>query len=127
LAPPDLFQSGEDDPLQFLPEAGLVEAEVGKLDADRVAYERLVSAALGAEADARRGAEDDEAGAGIDAVEEGVQPALDERVVERADREEHFAVELVRESELAKSHEQVVLGDSELYVLPLFRFLPLEG
>src|SRR5205823_15060481 len=55
----------------------------------------------------------DEFAARIDAVDERVEAAADERVVDGADGQQQLAVELVAEAELAEQHEQVHLADAQ--------------
>ena len=91
--------------------------EAGKLEADRRRDRRLVRAALAREADPRRGAGDHEARAVVQRVDQGVEPAADERVVDRPDRHQQMARVLVGEAELREQQEEVHLADPELDVL----------
>src|SRR5690242_16647105 len=56
-----------------------------------------------------------------------IEAARDERVVQRADRQQARAVDRMRESECGKLDEQVHLGDAKLEMLTLRRELPIEG
>ena len=71
-------------------------------------------AAFARERDTRRRSEDDEAAVGIRAVDQRIQPAADERVVEGTDRKELLPLEVARHPELAEREEEVHLGDPEL-------------
>ena len=68
----------------------------------------------------------DEARAGVRAVDERVEPAADERVVDRADRQQLHVLQLVGQPELAQQQEQVHLGDAELEVLAARGRLPAQ-
>src|SRR5207302_2521982 len=62
----------------------------------------------------------------IAGVVERIEPARDERIVERADRQEPHAVDLVREPERGQQDEQIHLGDAEFDVLAGGREFPIE-
>ena len=53
-----------------------------------------------------------------DRVDERVQPAQHERVVDRADRQQRLAGQVPGQAELAEQQEQVHLADAQLDVLP---------
>ena len=72
----------------------------------------------GARVIAGRGAGDDEPGTGVGAVEERVQAAQHERVVDGADRQQRLAGQVPGQAELAQQQEQVHLRDAQLDVLP---------
>ena len=80
--------------------------------------------ALGGERHAGRGPDKDEACSGVEAVDERIQRARHEGVVEGADREQRLAGELGRKAEMAERPEQVALGDPQLDVLAARRALP---
>ena len=117
----------EEDPLDLLGEGGLEVADRGQRDPDARRDHRLVRAALGREAHARRRRRHDEPRARVQRVVERVEAARDERIVERADGQERRAGQLAREAEGAEGQEQVVLRDAELDVLAGRRFLPHDG
>ncbi len=116
----------EQYPLDLEGEGGLVVGEGGKRDADARRDHGLMGAALGREAHPRGSGHDDEPSPRVERVVEGVEPARDERIVERADGKQRHAGQLVREPEGAEGEKEIVLGDAELDVLPRGRFLPLH-
>ena len=61
--------------------------------------------------------DEQEAGVLVAGVVQRIEAAGDERVVERADRQQPRAEQLVREAEAGEVEEQVVLGDAELEML----------
>ena len=71
----------------------------------------------GARRDARRRPDEDEPRLDVERVDERVQAARDERVVDRADRDQPLAEQLAGQPELAEPQEQVHLADAELDVL----------
>ena len=75
-----------------------------------------MGAALGRQRDPGRRADDDEAGAGVEAVDQRVEATADERVVDRADGQQVVVVQLVAEPEGVQQQEQVHLADAELDV-----------
>src|SRR5258708_25486485 len=83
-------------------------------------------AAFGTERDARWRTGEDELTARIHAVDQRVEAAADERVVDGADGQQQLAVELVAEAELAEQHEQVHLADAQLDVLAARPGLPAQ-
>ncbi len=87
--------------------------------ADQRLDDRLMGAALGRQRHPRRGRHQDEAGILVERIVERVEPALDERVVDRADRQEPRAEQRPRQTERGQLQEQIVLGDAELDVLAL--------
>ena len=85
-------------------------------------------AALRREGHARRRRHQDEAGVLVAGVVQRIEAARDERVVERADREQPLAEESeCDEPERGEEQEEVVLGDAELEMLACGRELPGEG
>ena len=97
--------------------SGFEAQQLGLADADQRRRDRLVGAALGRLRDARRRCDQEKAGALVDRVDEGIQPARYERVVERADRDQALAEQRPGQAERREQQEQVVLGDPELDVL----------
>jgi hypothetical protein len=85
-----------------------------------------MGAAFGGEAHAGRRRRHDEPRAGIERVQERVEPARDERVVEGAQREQRLAGEVVGDAECPQEQEEIVLGDAELDVLAPRRLAPLH-
>ena len=62
---------------------------------------------------------EDHLGPAIEPVDERVEPAADERIVDGADGDQVLAGQLVGETELPQRHEEIHLGDAELDVAPL--------
>src|SRR5690606_6618520 len=63
----------------------------------------------------------------VTGIVERIEAALNEGIVERADRQQPLAVDLMRQAKRRQHDEQVHLGDAELDVLTLRRELPGEG
>ena len=84
-------------------------------------------AAFGREADARGGTDDDEAGVGVEAVDEGVEPAQDEWVVDGADGDELLADQFGGEAEHGEHHKEIHLRDPELDVLAFGGVAPAKA
>src|SRR5437764_3710 len=89
----------EQDPFDLTGECRLPEDDPGEREADPRRDHRLMRAALGRQRDARRRRRHDEARARIEGVVERVEPAGDERIVERADRQPGPAETLARAAE----------------------------
>ena len=85
---------------------------------------RLVRAALGAERDARRRADEDRLAAGVDPERPRLERARDERVVDRPDRQQRLAVARPGGAELAQRADEVDLGDPELDVAAVVVLAP---
>ena len=85
--------------------------------ADQRRADRLVRAAFARERDAGGRRDEDEARLLIAGVVQRIEAARDERIVQRADREQPLAIDRVRQAERRQRDEQVVLGDAELDVL----------
>ena len=86
--------------------------------------DRLVRAALGPERDPARRADEDRLAAGVDAERPRLERAGDERVVDRADRQQRLAVARPRRAELAEQPDEVDLGDPELDVAAVVGLAP---
>src|SRR5581483_6417107 len=84
----------EERPFHLAREARLPRREVRQLDAERRGDRALVRTALAAERHAGGRAGEDHPRADVERVDEGVEPAADERVVHRADRDELLPEEL---------------------------------
>ena len=82
--------------------------------------------ALGGEGDAGRRADQDRLAAAVDAERPGLERAGDERVVERADREQRLAPPAPGRAELAEQADEVDLGDAELDVLAGRALIPVQ-
>ena len=101
----------------------MAQARLAERDQRRV--DRLVRAAFGAERDAARRRDQQEARVLVAGVVERIEAAGDERVVERADREQALAEQVAREAGGGEHQEQVVLGDAELDMLAFVVGAPL--
>ena len=71
----------------------------------------------GRERDARGGAGDQEAGVLVAGVVQGIEAAVDERVIDRADGDQALAEERVGKAGGAEEEEEVHLGDAKFDVL----------
>ncbi len=120
----DVVEREGEDRRELIDEGGLERGEPVLRHADERRRDRLVCAALGCERDAGWRRHQDEASLLVTGVIEGIEPALDERIIERADRNQPLAVDDVREAERGEQDEQVHLGDAELDMLALGRELP---
>jgi hypothetical protein len=69
-------------------------------------------------------AHQDKPGVLVTGIVQRIQPALDERVVERADRQQARAEERTGKAEGGELQEQIALGGTELDVLPMRRHRP---
>ena len=90
-----------------------------QLDAQRGRHARLVRATLRRQRHARGRGHEDELRAHVQGVDEGVEAAGDERVIDRADGHQRLAQQLGRQARLAQPHEEVHLADAQLDVLTL--------
>ena len=107
----------EQEPLELAGVARLRVGEAGRLDSDPRRRERLMRAALAGEGDPGRRAGEDETGARVGRVDDALERAHDERVVDGADRKEPFTLEVPGEAELPEQEDEVHLGDPHLDVL----------
>ncbi|EGY01413.1 hypothetical protein AZA_88680 [Nitrospirillum viridazoti Y2] len=115
------------DGRQFIDIGGLIAGDVGQAHADQRRGDGLVRPALRRQGDARGGGHHHEAGVLVGRVVHGVQAALDEGVVERADGQQPGAEQVMAEAQGRQHEEQVVLGDTQLDVLAAGRALPALG
>src|SRR3954467_11287800 len=83
-------------------------------------------AAFSAKREAGGRRDQDEARLLITGVVQSIEAARDERIVERADREQPFAVDRMRQPKRRQRDEQVVLRDAELDMLTGRREFPVE-
>ena len=83
-------------------------------------------AALGRERHAGRRRHQNEAGILVAGVIQRIEAAGDERIVQRADRNEPLAVDRMRQAERGKQDEQIILGNAEFDVLALGGKIPIE-
>ena len=95
--------------------------------ADQGRRDRLVRAAFRRQRDARRRRRHHEAGVLVAGVVQRIEAALDEGIVQRADRQQPLAIDRMRQPERREHDEQVHLGDAEFEVLALGRIIPVEG
>ena len=107
--------------------AGSKEASPSCADADQRRRDRLMRAALRRQRDAGRRRRQHEARVLVAGIVHRIEAALDEGIVERADRQQPLAVDGMRQAQRREQDEQVHLGDAELHVLALRREIPVEG
>ena len=100
---------------------------VGLADADQRRMDALVGAALRRQGQPRRRGDDHEARILVAGVVQRIEAAGDEGIVERADRQQARAEQLMAEAQRRQLDEQVVLGDAELDVLAARRLAPQLG
>ena len=103
-----------------MPEPGLAHRDERRVD-------RLVGAPLRPERDARRRRDEEEARVLVTGIIQRIEAAGDERIIDRADREEPRAEEVAREPERRQHQEQIVLRDAELDMLPGRAAAPFLG
>ena len=116
----------EKRPLEVLPERRLPGGAARLPDADRGRDDRLVRAALGCERHPARRADQDRLAARVHAEGPRLERPPDERVVDRADRQERLAVAAPGCAELAQQPDQVGLGDPQLDVMAARRLVPVD-
>ena len=102
------------------------ERDPRKLHADGRGDRALVRSTLWRQGHARRRAGDDEASPVVEAVDQGIQAAAHERVVDGPDRKQMLPMELMAEAEGVQHQEQVHLADPQLDVLPVGGLLPAQ-
>src|SRR5260370_31998651 len=86
-----------------------------------------MGAAFGRQRDPGRSRHQDEAGILVERVVERVESALDERVVDRADRYEPHPEQRTRQTKRGERQKQIALGDAEFDVLTLRPHRPALG
>ena len=123
----DVVERERHDRGKFVDERRLERRKPVLRHADQRLRDRLVRAALGRERDAGRRRDQNEARLLVAGVVQRIETARDERVVQRADRQQPHAVDLMRQPKRGQQDEQVHLGDAELDVLAFRRELPVEG
>src|SRR5581483_10945592 len=84
-------------------------------------------AALARQRDARWRRRQDEARLLIAGIVQGIEPARNEGIVQRADREQALAIDGVRQPKRGQQDEQIHLGDAELDVLACRGEIPIVG
>ncbi len=109
---------------ELVDEGRLEARHAGLRQADQRLARRLMRAALGREGQAGRRRHQHEAGILVAGVIQRIEAALDEGIVERADRQQPRAEERTAEAERGELEEKIVLGDAELDVLALRREQP---
>src|SRR5205085_5649779 len=98
--------------------------ETGLGEPDQRLADRLVGATFGRQGDPGWGRHQDKARVLVASVVQHIEAALDERVVEGADREEPRAEERTGETERRELQKKIAFGDAELDVLTLRRHRP---
>ncbi len=86
--------------------------------------DRLMRAAFAGQRDAGRRRHQDEPCILVAGIVQRIEAARDERVVERADRQQPLAVDRMRQAQRRQQDEQVHLGDAELDVLAAWARTP---
>src|SRR5437762_3568016 len=99
---------------KLVDEGGLVGQQAGLADADQRRMDALMRAAFGRQGHARRRGDDHESRILVAGIIQRIEAAGDEGIVERADRQQARAEDLVTQAERGELDEQVVLGDAEL-------------
>src|SRR5207248_7243221 len=98
--------------------------QTGLGEPDQRLGERLVGAAFGRQGDAGWGRHQDKARVLVAGVVQYIEAALDERVVEGADRQEPRAEERTGQTQRRELQKKIAFGDAELDVLTLWRHRP---
>ena len=100
-------------------EGRLIVAQARLAERDQRRVDRLVGAAFRPERNAGGSGDQQEAGVLVAAVVEAIEPAGDERVIERPDRHQPFAEQIARQAERRQHQEKIGFGDAQLDVLAL--------
>ena len=122
----DVVEGKEQDHRELIDERRLEGGESVLCEPDQRRRDRLVGAAFSRERDSGWRRHQDEARLLVAGIVERIEPTLDERIVECADRQQALSVDFVRKSERGKEDEQIHLGDAELNMLALRRKVPIE-
>ena len=109
----------QEEPGDLAGEGRLVRHQVGHLDPEARGDDRLVGPALGREGDPGRAGDEDEARPRVGRVQQRVEAAGKEAVVEGPDGKERATRQLRSEAEHGQEHEERRLPDPQLDVLPL--------
>ena len=118
VGPAELRHGVEQAPLGLDREGRLEGGDARGLEADRRGRDALVRTPFRREGDARGGADEDRAPAGVRPEHPRLERAADERVVDRPDRQQRLAELGPGRTQLAEQAHEVDLGDAELEVLP---------
>ncbi len=119
-----VFESEAQNDREFIDEGGLEANETVLSHADERRADRLMRTAFAGERDARGRRDEDEARVLIAGVVQRIGAAVDEGVVERADRDDALAVKRVRETEGRQREKQVGFSDAEFEMLAAGRKIP---
>ena len=92
--------------------------------ADQRRVDRLVLPALGRQGQSGRSRNEQKARVLITGVEQRIEASIDERIVDRADRQNPRAGHGRRQTRRAQQQKQVLLGDAQFDVLPERRHAP---
>ena len=112
---------------EFVDEGRLERGQPVLRHADQGRRDRLMRAAFRRQRDARRRRRHHEARILVAGIVQRIETALDEGIIERADRQQPRAVDRMRQAERRQHDEQVHLGDAEFEMLALRRIIPVEG
>ena len=120
-----MFESPLHDNGQFIREGRLEMREAGLAKRDQRRIDGLVRPALRPQRQARRRRDQQEPRVLVTAVIERIETARDERVVDRADRQQAFAEQRGGQAQRREHQEQVVFRDAQFDVLARLVPLPL--
>ena len=123
----DIVEREAQDHREFVDEGRFERCQPVLRNADQRLRDRLMRTAFGCERDAGRRRHHDEAGILVAGIIQRIESAGDERVVQRADRQQAFALDGMRQAERRQQDEQIHLGDTEFDMLALRREFPGEG
>jgi hypothetical protein len=108
-------------------EGGLEIGQIGLAHADQWRVDRLVRAALRPEREPGRRADEQEARILVTAIIERIEPARDERIVDRADRQQPRAEQRRCQAERGQHQEEIILGDAQFDMLACIMPRPFLG
>ena len=112
---------------EFIDMGGLETREPVGGHADQRCVDRLVLPALGRQGEAGGGGDQQEARVLVTGVDQRIEAAVDEWIVDRADRQDARAGHRGRQPGGAEEEKEVLLGDPQLDMLPQRRHSPPLG
>jgi len=117
IRPLHIFESVAHHDSQLITIGWLEGGQLVLHDAEQRRVGGLMLAALRRQGDPRRGGDEKKTRILVAGIIKRVVPAIDERIVHRADGQQPRAVKLVRQPGGAEQKKQALLGDAQLYVL----------
>ena len=108
----DIVEAEAENRREFVDESRLEGGEPVLREADQRRSDRLVRAAFRRQRDPGWRRDEDEAGILVAGIVERVGAAIDEGIIERADRQQPLAIDGMREPERREHQEEVHLGDA---------------